>query len=218
MNPPGRSQGEYRSAQHGGCLMKLIDSRHAALVLVDYQARLMPLIHNGAQALAHALRLADIAHEIGIPVFGTEQNPKGLGPNADAVRERCGTTLSKMHFDACADGLLELLRVSRVPPDDPPGGAPAAAPAREVVIAGCEAHVCLMQTALGLRRAGLTVWVVAQACGSRSAADHALGMERLRTAGAGIVSVEMVAFEWLRSCEHDAFRRVLKLLKQPLGV
>ncbi len=193
--------------------MNLIDSRHAALVLVDYQGRLMPLIHNGAQALAHALRLADIARELGIPVFGTEQNPKGLGSNAEAVRERCHTTLAKMHFDACADGLLDLLRL----PAESPGGAVATAPAREVVIAGCEAHVCLLQTALGLRRAGLTVWVVAQACGSRSAENHTLGMARLRAAGAGIVSVEMVAFEWLRSCEHEAFRRVLKLLKEPLG-
>ena len=182
--------------------MNLIDSRHAALVLVDYQARLMPLIHHGALALAQAVRLADIAHALAIPVFGTEQNPRGLGPNADAIRERCGTTLTKMHFDACADGLLDLLCTP--------------APAAEVVIAGCEAHVCLLQTALGLLRAGLTVWVVAPACGSRSAADHGLGMERLRHAGAGIVSVEMVAFEWLRSCEHDAFRRVLKLLKEPL--
>ena len=192
--------------------MNLIDSRRAALVLVDYQARLLPLIHNGAQALAHAVRLADIAHALAIPVFGTEQNPKGLGPNADAIRERCGTTLTKMHFDACADGLLELLRSPHEPPHDPPGGAPV----QEVVIAGCEAHVCLMQTALGLLRAGLAVWVVAPACGSRRATDHALGMERLRHAGAGIVSVEMVAFEWLRSCEHEAFRRVLKLLKEPL--
>ena len=188
--------------------MNLIDSRGAALVLVDYQARLLPLIHNGAQALAHAVRLADIAHALAIPVFGTEQNPKGLGSNADAIRERCATTLTKMHFDACADGLLDLLSS----PDEPPAGGPA----QEVVIAGCEAHVCLMQTALGLLRAGLRVWVVAQACGSRRAADHALGMERLRQAGAGIVSVEMVAFEWLRSCEHEAFRRVLKLLKEPL--
>ena len=193
--------------------MKLIDASQAALVLVDYQGRLMPLIHNGAQVLAHALRLADIAKEIGIPVFGTEQNPKGLGPNADAVRERCRTTLSKMHFDACADGLLDLLRGSNDVPGEPPSGARR----QEVVIAGCEAHVCLMQTALGLLSAGLTVWVVAPACGSRSAENHALGMQRLRAAGAGIVSVEMVAFEWLRSCEHEAFRRVLKRLKEAPG-
>ena len=185
--------------------MKLIDSRACALVLVDYQHRLMPAIHGGAEVVAQAVRLADIARALGLPVIGTEQNPKGLGPNEAAIRQRCDATLSKMHFDACADGLLDMLRTS--------GGAPA----QEVVIAGCEAHVCLMQTALGLLHANLAVWVVAQASGSRSADNHALGMQRLRQAGAGIVSVEMVAFEWLRTCEHEGFRRVLKLLKEPLG-
>lgn len=185
--------------------MKLIDSSQSALVLVDYQRRLMPAIHHGAQAVAHAARLADIAHELGLPVLGTEQNPAGLGPNEDAIRQRCDTTLSKMHFDACADGLLDSLRAS------------AETPVREVVIAGCEAHVCLLQTAFGLLQAGLKVSVVAQASGSRAAEDHELAMQRLRQAGAGIVSVEMVAFEWMRSCEHERFKSVLKLLKAPLG-
>ena len=61
------------------------------------------------------------------------------------------------------------------------------------------------------------MWVVAEASGSRSAEHHALAMQRLREAGAGIVSVEMVAFEWMRSCEHPRFRNVLKLLKAPLA-
>ena len=182
--------------------MNAIEPNGCSLVLVDYQQRLMPAIDRHAEVLADALCLAEAAQLLGLRIVGTEQNPQGLGPNVAALRERCGSTLTKMHFDACADGLLDLLRTPT--------------PAPEVVIAGCEAHVCLMQTALGLLRAGLTVWVVAPACGSRSAADHGLGMERLRHAGAGIVSVEMVAFEWLRSCEHEAFRRVLKLLKEPL--
>jgi nicotinamidase-related amidase len=110
-----------------------------------------------------------------------------------------------MHFDACADGLLAHLHGD---PDRPVG---------EVVIAGCEAHVCLLQTALGLLRSGLAVWVVAPACGSRSADDHALAMRRLRAAGAVVVSLEMVAFEWLRTCEHARFRTVLQLLKAPLA-
>ena len=185
--------------------MNLIDAQQSSLVLVDYQRRLMPAIHGGAQAVAHAIRIADIARELGIPVLGTEQNPQGLGPNEPALRERCDRTLSKMHFDACADGLLEWLR---------PPGAP---PRNDVVIAGCEAHVCLMQTALGLLRSGLAVWVIAPACGSRSAENHALAMQRLQAAGAGIVSVEMVAFEWLRTCEHGRFKPVLKLLKDAPG-
>lgn len=185
--------------------MNLIDPHRSVLVLVDYQRRLMPAIHRGAEVVAHATRLADVARELGLRVIGTEQNPQGLGPNEDALRQRCDTTLPKMHFDACADGLLDTL------------SAPGQASPTDVVMAGCEAHVCLLQTALGLLRAGMNVWVVAQASGSRSADDHALAMQRLRQAGAAIASVEMVAFEWLRSCEHARFRRVLKRLKEPLN-
>jgi len=186
-------------------LSDTIDPARCALVLVDYQERLMPAIHDGARVLAQAVRLADVARELGIPVVGTEQNPKGLGPNERAIRERCATTLAKMSFDACADGLAGHLRASgRDAPTD-------------VVVAGCEAHVCLMQTALGLLRAGLRVWVAADACGSRFPADRELALERLRGAGAVLVSAEMAAFEWLRSCEHPRFRAVLQGLKAPRG-
>lgn len=177
-------------------MRRMIERNASALVLVDYQTRLLPAIHHGARALAHALLLADIARLLGVPVIGTEQNAKGLGASAEGLRERCGRMLAKMHFDACADGLLEAL------------------PERsEVVIAGCESHVCLMQTALGLLQAGRKVSVVAPACGSRAAENHELAMQRLRQAGAVIVSVEMVAFEWLRTCEDEGFRPALALLK-----
>ncbi len=182
--------------------MNRIDADRCALVLVDYQRRLMPALHGAAQVLAQAACLADVARELGIPVIGTEQNPQGLGPNEDAIGGRCGSMLAKMHFNACADGLLDRLREAR------------AEPVREVVIAGCEAHVCLLQTSLGLLEAGLKLWVVAQASASRSPENHALAMQRLRQAGAAIVSVEMVAFEWLRTCQHPRFRTVLKRLKE----
>jgi len=176
--------------------MKRLDARLCSLVLVDCQARLMPTIDEGPRVVANALLLADAARLLGVPVLGTEQNPAGLGPNIDAVRQRCASTLAKMHFDACEDGLLDLL-----------GGVP------EVVLAGCEAHVCLLQTALGLRRAGREVWVVADACGSRTVADHALAMQRLRDAGARVVGTEMVLFEWVHDCRHPAFKQVLALVK-----
>ncbi|MBX3638219.1 MAG: isochorismatase family protein [Rubrivivax sp.] len=181
-----------------------LDAGRCTLVLVDYQARLLPAIHDGERVLAEALRLADAARLLGVPVLGTEQNPAGLGPNVEALRQRCASTLAKMHFDACADGLLGLLAQQ--------GGR------HDVVIAGCEAHVCLLQTALGLRRAGHALWVVATACGSRRASDHALAMQRLRDAGAVVVSAEMVFFEWLHHCRHPRFKEVLTLVKQaPVG-
>ncbi|MBL8323326.1 MAG: isochorismatase family protein [Rubrivivax sp.] len=173
----------------------------AVLVLVDYQARLMPAIHDAQAVVAHGVLLAQAAHALGIPVIGTEQNPAALGPNVESIRSECPVTLAKTHFDACADGLLDTLRAAK------PQGR------REVVIAGCEAHVCMMQTALGLLRAGERVWVVASASGSRRPADHAAAMARLGRAGATIVTHEMVLFEWLGDCEHARFRQVLKIIK-----
>lgn len=181
----------------------------SVLVLVDYQGRLMPAIHGGAGVLAEGLRLADTARALGVPVIGTEQNPAGLGPNDAELRARCDTTLSKLHFDACADGLLDAI-------DQGHPALPPRAP-RDVVIAGCEAHVCLLQTALGLLRAGHRAWVVAPACGSRTAEDRRLGLNRLERAGATLVSREMVAFEWLHHCRHERFKAVLPLLRQPLA-
>ena len=172
------------------------------LVLVDYQQRLMPAIHQGDRVLAEAVRLADAARALAIPVVGTEQNPRGLGPNAEAIRSRCDATVSKMSFDACADGLVREVRARR--PD-----------ASDVVIAGCEAHVCLMQTALGSMREGFRLWVVASACGSRFAEDRELALRRLQAEGAVLASVEMVAFEWMRTCEHERFKEVLAILKAP---
>ena len=180
--------------------MHTLNARSSALVLVDYQERLMPMIHEGAQAVARGVFLGRTAQVLGIPVLGTEQNPGRLGANAAEIRALCASTLPKTHFDACEDGLIPALRQAH--------------PALEqVVVAGCEAHVCLLQTALGLLRAGLAVWVVGNACGSRRAGDHSAALARLGQAGATVVTHEMVAFEWLGHCGHPRFRDVLALIK-----
>jgi nicotinamidase-related amidase len=181
--------------------MNAMQRDRSALVLVDYQQRLMPTIHDAAAIVDEALFLGRVAQVLGVPAIGTEQNPLGLGANLPAIRALCAETIGKMHFDACRAGLVERLRDGR-------------ASLAQVVIAGCEAHVCLLQTVLGLRRAGLEVFVVAPACGARTVADHGLAMERLQHAGATLVSPEMVAFEWLDSCEDAHFKTILALLKQ----
>lgn len=189
----------------------LIDPLRSALVLVDYQSRLLPAIHDGPRVLANAVRLAEAARLLGIRVVGTEENPAGLGPNDPEIRTRCDATLAKRHFDACGDGLVAML--TRTGDASRSSVPPTEAPPLHVVIAGCETHVCLMQTALGLLAAGLRVFVVADACGSRSRADHAAALARLRGAGAVVVTSEMVVFEWLRTCDHPKFREALALVK-----
>ena len=200
----------------------LLDASESQLVLVDYQERLMPAIFEGPAALANALRLAQIAQLMEVPVWGTEQNPSRLGGNDAALRALCQNTLAKMHFSAAEEGLGEWLR----PPAKPQQGGNARSlprhlqkPAQQapergtIVIAGCEAHVCLLQTALDLIEDEFDVWVVTDACGSRTERNRAAAFDRLAGAGAALVPTEMVAFEWLGSCEHPAFKDVLGLIK-----
>jgi len=199
----------------------LLDAEESQLVLVDYQERLMPAIHEGAAVLANALRLARVAQWLDVPVWGTEQNPSRLGPNDAALRALCHKTLAKMHFSATEEGLGEWLR----PPARPQGGnarslpkhlqkPQAPAPERQaIVIAGCETHVCLLQTALQLVEDEFDVWVVTDACGSRTERNRDAAFDRLAGAGAELVTTEMVLFEWLRSCEHPAFKDMLGLVK-----
>jgi len=199
----------------------LLDASESQLVLVDFQERLMPVIHEGAAALGNARRLAQIAQMLEVPVWGTEQNPSRLGANDAALRALCRNTLPKMHFSAVEEGLGEWLR----PPAKPPAGnarslpkhmqkAAQGGPDRStIVIAGCEAHVCLLQTALDLIEDEFDVWVVTDACSSRTERNRDAAYDRQAGAGAELVTTEMVAFEWLRSCEHPAFKDMLALVK-----
>lgn len=178
----------------------LLDRHQCALILIDYQARLMPVIPDADQVVGQAMFLGQVARALGVPVWGTEQNPEALGANDARVAALCDETLSKMHFSGVPDGLLEAVRARR--PD-----------VRQLVMAGCEAHVCLMQTALEAQAAGQQVVVVAEACGSRRAEDKALALQRMAAAGIVVASADMVAFEWLRACNDPAFREVLALIK-----
>jgi nicotinamidase-related amidase len=201
----------------------LLDADDSQLVLVDYQARLLPAIHEHKLVLANAMRLAGLAQLMEVPVWGTEENPAGLGENVPELKALCRRTLAKMHFSAVADGLVELLR----PPARPQQGGnarslpkhlqkPPAQPAEgrnTLVIAGCEAHVCLLQTALDLLDEEFDVWVVTDACSSQTERDRDAAFDRLASAGAELVTTQMVGFEWLRSADHPAFRDALALIK-----
>ena len=201
----------------------LLDAHESQLVLVDYQTRLMPVIFEAGLVAANAVRLAQLARLVDVPVWGTEQNPERLGQNDDAVRALCDRTLSKMHFSAVPDGLLSWLRP---PARSQQGGnarslpkhlqKAAQTPADErntIVIAGCAAHVRLLQTALELIGEEFDVWVVTDACSSRTERNRDAAFDRLAGAGAELVTTEMVAFEWMRSCENPAFKDMLALVK-----
>lgn len=201
----------------------LLDESQSQLVLVDYQARLMPAIFEAEAVVLNAVRLARLAKLLQVPAWGTEQNPSKLGENPAEIRSLCRNTLAKMQFSGVQEGLGEWLRSSAPPP--PPRGNARSLPkhlqkpvaqAQErntIVIAGCEAHVCLLQTALELLEEEFDVWVVTDACSSRTERNRDAAFDRLAGAGAELLTTEMVGFEWLRSAEHPSFREWQALIR-----
>ena len=178
----------------------MFNDTSSALILVDYQEKLLPSIDQGEAVVDAALLLAQAASMLSIPVLGTEQNPEGLGPNEERIRNCCDQTLLKHSFNAADNGLREL--IEKINPQ-----------ITQVILAGCETHICLMQTALGLKEKGYEIAVVAEACGSRRQSDKLLAIERMRQQGILILSVEMIIFEWLKTCKHSQFKNVLQLIK-----
>jgi len=173
----------------------LIDRHRCALLVIDIQERLLPHIDDGQAVLDHAVWLVKIAQRLSVPTMVSEQYPKGIGPTVAVLREQtfAGAIGEKLHFSCVAAKCLD--------------GLPGAERA-QIIVTGIESHVCVLQTVLDLRRQGKDVFVVADAVGSRRAADKELALARMRAEGAHIVSREMVVFEWLRQAGTDEFRQI----------
>lgn len=199
----------------------MLSSSESQLVLIDYQARLMPAIFEGPQVLATAARLAQAASLLGVPRILTAQASDKLGPNDASLTQWQTHSLEKSHFDACQDGLVPLLREVGTPKASPnarsiPKHLQKAASLQRpsIVLAGVEAHICLLQTALSLlEEEDFEVWVVVDGCSSRSVRSRDAAFDRLAGAGAELVTAEMVAFEWLGSSDHPQFKTVQALFK-----
>lgn len=177
--------------------MPTIKQTNSVLLIIDLQQKLMPAIFEGKKVLKNAKYLVSAAELMEIPIVATEQNPNGLGETVPELLPDRVKTLSKTTFNG-----LHTPSISN-----------ALAGTNSVIIAGCEAHVCVLQTTIGLLEAGRKVYVVADAVGSRQADNKDLALRRIEQLGAVLVSTEMVLFEWLENSEHLNFRDILKLIK-----
>lgn len=179
----------------------LIRARDSALVVIDMQERLVPAMLAPARTLKNARVLIEAARELDVPVLLTEQYPQGLGhtmPEVASVSQGV-PVFSKIHFscmedDAFAAALTGLNR-------------------RQIVLAGMEAHICVVQTAASLLEAGYEVFVTSDATASRTAESEKACLDRLSAAGVGIVTTEMVVFEWLGKAGTKSFKLMLPKIK-----
>jgi nicotinamidase-related amidase len=192
--------------------MELLDVNRSILVVIDYQGKLMEMIHRPQLVIASAIRILKLADLFGVPVVLTEQYPQGLGATHPEIRATFDALsskklyLDKTSFGCCGDAQFEaLLAEAR------PGLAPAQ---RQVLIAGIEAHVCVMQTVIELLRSGQQVHVLWEAVSGRGEEYRKYAFKRMQQAGAIITNHESMAFEWARDKNHGCFKGMNQILRE----
>jgi len=170
------------------------------LLVVDVQEKLMPLIPNAAALIRNIAFLIDAARLLDVPVQATEQYPQGLGPTVPELARRLPERPDKTAFSCCAiPSVLEGFRLAGRP---------------QIVLAGIEAHVCVLQTALDLLVLDFRVYVAADATGSRYAIDQEIALRRMEQAGAILVTSETVVFEWTGGAGNPRFKEISKLVQE----
>lgn len=182
-----------------------LDPDRAMLLVIDYQSKLLPFIHNRDPILEAAKLLFKGVAIFKLPILVTEQYPKGIGQTdeslADVLREHNATTIEKMAFSSCGESAVR----DKLHEIDRP----------QVIVCGIEAHVCVQQTVLDLRMMDYDVFVCADAIGSRQPFDYKIALDRMRQSGAQVTTVESVLFELCDECGTPAFKQMIELIKQP---
>lgn len=179
----------------------LMDRATSQLLVVDMQVRLAPAIPDIARIENRCSVLVQGARELAVPIVISEQYRRGLGGTLPSLMSLAGVNqaFEKMEFSCFANAALR--------------DALTCSQGRNTIICGIEAHVCVLQTALEMKAAGLNVTVVADAIASRREESRAIALERMRAAGIDVVTSEMVLFEWLRTAAAPAFKAISKLIR-----
>ena len=173
-------------------------AKESMLLVVDMQARLVPAIHDSKQLLRCTQAIVQAANMLDVPVVATEHCADKIGKTVDSLRPHVGQVFHKTHFNAVHEPGF-------------PGFLPGSRP--NVLLIGTEAHVCVLQTAMGLAGLGLRPILVADGIGSRDPSDRAAALLRAAHHGIEVVTAEMAIFEWLDVATHIRFKEALALVK-----
>jgi nicotinamidase-related amidase len=190
----------------GEAARRALQPEQSALVVIDVQEKLLPAIFNRDLLVRNAQLLMRLAGVLDLPVLVTTQYAKGLGQTVADLAAPLAELPSSRTLDKTEFGCF--------------GNAGFCAAARglpgkrtTLLLCGMEAHICVLQTALGALNQGYIVHVAADAIGSRTELNWELGIERMRSAGVVISSTEMMIYELLGGSGTDAFKKMLPFLK-----
>lgn len=178
-----------------------LSSLDTQILVIDVQDRLLAKMPRVPEFLRDVGFLLDAAQQLQLPIFATEQYPKGLGPTHPDIAKRLSPERpAKVAFSSCgAPGVLSDLRST--------GRA-------NIVLVGMETHVCVLNTALDLLAVPFNVFLPVDALSSRFAIDHDTALRRMEKAGCILTTVETVAFECLGGSDHPRFKAISQLVQQ----
>ena len=180
----------------------LLSASQVSLLIVDVQERLLPAMVEPERVTSRCKILLQAAETLQIPITVSEQYPKGLGHTVPELATNSATVFEKLSFSCWRDAAIKKHFM-----DMHDGGRPL------VVVAGIEAHVCVLQSCVDLYNAGFGVFVVYDATSSRKLDSATLAFERLRQIGIQVVNTEMVVFEWLEKAGTAEFKALSGLIK-----
>lgn len=178
----------------------LLKKETTALLVIDIQERLMPVVKNSEQVIANVNCLIKGSEVLHIPMVVTEQYPKGLGNTCKEIElPEDANIIEKMCFSCIqSDDVLKQLKALKV---------------KSLILCGVESHICVFKTALEALEKGYEVHVVADAVSSRTSENKKIALNRLRQAGAFIVSTEMILFQLIDEAGTDEFKAISRLIK-----
>ncbi len=180
---------------------KILNKEQTALLIIDLQEKILPVILNSDRVIKKSIQLIKGFKVLNLPIFYTEQYPKGLGQTHHEIKKELEglTPIYKMSFSCFgADDLFLRLYDNNI---------------TSVVIAGVESHVCVMQTVLDLLANDFKVYLAADSVSSRTELDYKIATDRMRRHGAEVTTTESILFELLEVCGTDEFRNISKIVK-----
>lgn len=180
----------------------LLEANKASLLLVDVQDRLLPAMADREQVVRNGQILLRVAKNLGLPVTVSEQYPKGLGHTVPALADNAAQVFEKTSFSCWRDEALKKHFIALHEVARP-----------LVIVAGIEAHVCVLQTCVDLAAAGFGVFVVADAVSSRKTQSVELALSRMESNGVQVVNTEMVLFEVLEKAGTPQFKELSALIR-----
>lgn len=178
---------------------ELLSAASSRLLIVDMQEKFAAAIPEFTLVAAGCLKLMQAATILSVPICATEQYPRGLGQTVPELAALLPDRVEKLRF-SCAECL------------DWVTGSGRNDGRHQVVLAGIETHICLLQTALDLLTAGFDVFVVVDATRSRRDDDREIALRRMSDAGVRLITSEMAMFEWCEVAGHDQFKQISKLV------